>query len=55
MDQDVVGVARVQQIAIVVGQILETRVGRLDEDLRLVAGVAQHALNAQHLVPMASP
>ena len=51
MEQQVVGTARVQQIAIVVGQILEPRVGRLDEDLRIVAGRAQDALDAEHLVP----
>ena len=45
-----VGMARAEQIAIVERQILEPRVGGLDEDLRLVAGRAQHALDAEHLV-----
>src|SRR5690606_2663701 len=51
VDQQVVGMARVEQIAVVVRQILEPRVRGLDEDLGLVAGGAQHALDAQHLVP----
>ena len=50
MDQDVVGMAGVGQVAVVHGQVFETRVGGLNENLRLVAGVAQHALDAQHLV-----
>ena len=50
VDQDVVGMAGVGQIAIVLRQMLEPRIGGLDEDLRLVAGAAQHALDAQHFV-----
>ena len=50
MQQQVVGVARVHQLAVVAREILEPRVRRLDEDLRLVAGRAQHALDAEHLV-----
>src|SRR5580765_2011985 len=50
VEQQVVRTARVDQIAVVVGQILEPRVRRLHEDLRVVAGRAQHALDAQHLV-----
>ena len=42
--------AGVGQIAVVDGQVLEPRIGGLDEDLRLVSGGAQHALDAQHLV-----
>ena len=42
--------AGIHQIAVVVGQVLETRVRRLDEDLRVVAGRPQHALDAKHLV-----
>ena len=38
------------QIAVVDRQVLEPRIGGLDEDLRLVPGAAQHALNAEHLV-----
>ena len=32
-------------------QVLEPRVGGLDENLRLVAGAPQRALNAEHFVP----
>ena len=42
--------AGVGQVAIVQRQVLEPRIGGLDEDLRLVSGRAQHALDAQHLV-----
>ena len=37
-------------LAVVDGQVLEPRIGGLDEDLRLVAGAAEHALDAEHLV-----
>ena len=50
VNQDVVGMAGIGQVAIVLGQVLEPRVRRLDEDLRLVSGIAQHALDAQHFV-----
>ena len=50
VNQDVVGMARIRQVAIIQRQILEPRVSGLDEDLRLVAGTAQHALDAQHFV-----
>ena len=50
MEQQVVGMAGVDQLAVVARQRLEPRVGGLDEDLRLVAGAAQHALDAEHLV-----
>src|SRR4029453_16235964 len=49
-EKQVFGVARVQEITIVVGQVLEPRLGRLHEDLRIVAGGAQHALNPENLV-----
>ena len=42
--------ADVDQLAIVARQRLEPVIGGLDEDLRLVAGGAQHALDAEHLV-----
>ena len=42
--------AEVDQLAIVARQRLEPVVGGLDEDLRLVAGGAQDALDAEHLV-----
>ena len=43
-------VAEVDQLAIVARQRLEPVVGRLDENLRLVAGRAQHPLNPEHFV-----
>ena len=42
--------AAVDQVAEVAREILEARVGRLDEDVGLVARGAEHALDAQHLV-----
>ena len=42
--------ARIPQIGIVKRQVLDTRLRRLDEDLRIVAGASQHALDSQHLV-----
>ena len=42
--------AGVDELAVVARQRLEPVVGGLDEDLRLVAGGAQHALDAEHLV-----
>ena len=42
--------AGVDQLAVVARQRLEAVVGGLDEDLRLVSGRAQHALDAEHLV-----
>ena len=50
VDQDVVGMTRVRQIPVIDGEVLETRIGGLDEDLRLVPGAAQYALDAEHLV-----
>ena len=50
MEQQVVRVADVDELAVVARQRLEPAVGGLDEDLRLVAGRAQHALDAEHLV-----
>ena len=42
--------AGVDQLPIVARQRLESAIGSLDEDVRLVAGGAQHALDAEHLV-----
>ena len=42
--------AGVDQLAVVARQRLEPVVGRLDEDVRLVARAAQDALDAEHLV-----
>ncbi len=50
VDQQVVGMAGVGQVAVVDGEVLQPRVSRLDEDLGLVARAAQHALDAEHFV-----
>ena len=50
VDQQVVGMAGVRQIAIVGGQMLEPAIRRLHENLRGVAGGPEHALDPQHLV-----
>ena len=50
MDQNVGGVAGLKQIAIVLRQVLEAVVGRLDEDLGLKPCSSEHALNTQHFV-----
>ena len=50
VDEDGLGRRLVDQVAIVAGQVLEPRVGGLDEDVRAVAGGAQHLLDAEHLV-----
>ena len=50
VQQQVVAMAEVDQLAVVARQRLEPVVGGLDENLRLVAGRAQHALDAEHLV-----
>ena len=42
--------ARVGQVEVIERQILEPGIGGLHENLRLVSGAAQHALNAEHLV-----
>ena len=43
--------ADVDQLAKVACERLEPRVGGLDEDLRVVAGRPQDALDPEHLVP----
>ena len=50
VQQQVVGMAGVDELAVVARQRLEPRIGGLDEDVRLVAGRAQHALDAEHFV-----
>ena len=50
MNQDVRRVALLDQVAIVPRQVFEARIGRLDEDVGLEAGAAQHALDAEHFV-----
>ena len=50
MEQQVVGMAGVDELAVVARQRLEPAVGGLDEDVRLVAGAAQHALDAEDFV-----
>ena len=50
VEQQVVGMTRVDQFAIVARQRLEDAIRRFDEDLRHVAGLAQDALDPQHFV-----
>ena len=50
VQQQVVGMARVDELAVIARQRLEPAVGRLDENLGLVAGAAKHPLNPEHLV-----
>src|SRR5688500_6693918 len=50
MDQDVVRVARILQFRIMPGQVLDPRFRGLNKNLRLVTGLAQHALDTKHLV-----
>jgi hypothetical protein len=50
MDEDVVRIAGVGQLAVVDGQILEARIGRLHEHIGLVTGRAKYPLNPEHLV-----
>src|SRR5688572_29830417 len=47
MQQQVVAVAGVDELAIITGQRLEPLVSRLDEDIRFVSGAAKDALDAQ--------
>jgi len=55
MDEQAILVAALRQLAEVPREVLEPRVGRFHEDVGLVARLAQHALDPQDLVPMASP
>src|SRR5689334_9778714 len=50
MDQQVVGAADVDELAVVARLRLEAVIGGLDEDLGVVAGAAQDTLNAEHFV-----
>src|SRR4051794_3560286 len=50
VEQQVVGMAEVDELAVVARQRLEAMIGGLDEDLGLVAGAAQDALDAEHFV-----
>src|SRR3989442_6054975 len=50
MDQQIVRAAEVDQLAVIARQRFEAVIGRLDENLGLIAGAAQDALNAEHLV-----
>ena len=50
VQQQVVAAAEVDQLAVVARLRLEPVIRRLDENLRLVAGGAEHALDAEHLV-----
>ena len=55
VDQQVVLADLVDHVAIVDGQILEPRVGGLDDDLGLEAGGAKRAVMPSTSWPMASP
>ncbi len=48
--EQIVGMARSHQIAIVPGQVFETRIRGLHEDVGLVAGRPQGTLDPQHLM-----
>src|SRR6266511_1029768 len=50
MNQDAVATARGRQLAIIERAFLETRVGSLDENFRVVPGGAKHPLNPQRFV-----
>ena len=50
VQQQVVAMAEVHQLAIVARLGFEPVIRRLDEDLRLVTRAAQHPLDAEHLV-----
>ena len=50
VEQKIVRMADVDQLAIVAGERLQAVVGRLDEDLRLVSLGAQDALNPEDFV-----
>ena len=50
VQQQVVRMADVDELAVVARHRFEPAIGRLDEDLRLVSGRTQHALDAEHLV-----
>src|SRR6185436_16736849 len=50
MQQQVLGVAGVDQLAVVAGQRFDALVGGLDENIRLVAGAAQHPLDPENFV-----
>jgi hypothetical protein len=51
VDQDVVGSADVDELAIVARQGLHDPIRRLDEDVRAEPRCSEHALNPEHLVP----
>src|SRR6516162_96272 len=51
MEQQIVTVAEVHELAVIARTRLEAMIGGLDEDLRSVTGVLQDPLNAQHFVP----
>jgi hypothetical protein len=51
VDQQVVGVASIDEVAIVDRGRFEPRIGGLDEDLGLVAGAAKRSLDREDLVP----
>ena len=50
MNEHVGGIDRPDHVPVVDCEVLEPRIGGLDEDVGLVPGAAQHALDAQHFV-----
>ena len=50
VEEQVVGMAGVHQLAVVAGHRLEPVIGGFDENLRFVAGRAEHALDAEHFM-----
>ena len=47
--------ADVDELVVVARQRLETMIGRVDEDLGLVASLAQHTLDTEYFVPDGIP
>ena len=50
VEQEVVAVTGVHELAVVAGQRFEALVGGLDEDIRFVSGAAKDALDAEDLM-----
>src|SRR5690348_8031282 len=51
MDEQIVGPARGCEVVVVARERLQPWVGGLDEDVRFVAGLAQHVPDPERLVP----
>ena len=50
MNQQIVGVAAIDELPVVARQRLQPVICRFDEDLRFIAGPTEHPLNGEHLV-----